>query len=73
MELTGVELAIRMAEGAFSGVFLPLQRSPNTVRVEDYAKLAFDALGGVKVKIPRKENGSRAAYAWYDRKLVQLF
>lgn len=73
LQSTGVELRIQMPAGRFSGIFLPLQRLPNTVREEDYATLAFDDLGGVTVKIPRLDDGSRVAYAWYDGKLTPLF
>jgi hypothetical protein len=73
LQPTVVELRIRMPDGVFSGVFLPLQRPPNTTRVEDYATLTFDEEGGVTVRIPRNEDGSRVAYAWFDGKLTQLF
>jgi len=70
---TGVELQIRMPQGVFSGIFLPLQRTPNTIRDVEFATLVFDDRGGVTVRIPRIEDGSRVAYAWYDGKLTRLF
>jgi len=73
LRATGVELKIRMHDGAFSGIFLPIDRRPNTIRREEYATLAFDDRGGVTVTIPRTEDGSRIALAWYDGKLTRLF
>jgi hypothetical protein len=73
IQANGVALTIRMPEARFSGIFLPLQRPRNTIREEAFATLSFDDVGGVTVTIPRADDGSRAAYAWYDGKLTRLF
>jgi hypothetical protein len=69
----GVELRVHMPEGMFSGIFLPLKRPPNTIHEEDYATLEYDDLNGVVVRIPRLDDGSRAAYVWYKGELTELF
>jgi hypothetical protein len=70
---TGVEVKIRLPRGRFSGIFLPLQRLPNTIQEKGYATLEFDDVGGVAVRIVRLADASRVAYAWYEGELTQLF
>lgn len=69
----GVEVKVRMPHDRFSGVFLPLQRPPNTTKELGFATLEFDDRDGVTVRIPRNEDGSRVAYVWYDGALTRLF
>jgi len=69
----GAELFIRIPQAVFSGVFLPLRRTPNSVVDEGFAVLSFDDGGGVSVRIPRSDDGTRAAYVWRGGRLVVLF
>ncbi|HJQ99460.1 MAG TPA: hypothetical protein VJ826_14190, partial [Candidatus Polarisedimenticolaceae bacterium] len=69
----GVELEVRLPRAPFSGLFLPFDRPPGTMRLEEYGSLRFQEGDRVTVEIRRKEDGSRGAYAWHDGRLERLF
>jgi|SoiMethySBSTD1v2_1073268.scaffolds.fasta_scaffold15552_7 hypothetical protein len=69
----GVELEVKLPRAPFSGLFLPFDRPPGTMRREEYGSLRFQENDRVTVGIERREDSSRGAYAWHEGRLERLF